>query len=87
LGYAQDRAGFPDWLGVNTCALDRGGSKIREHVLTHELGHHLGSGHQTRRLCGKSIMLERVPCGRERIVLTKPGQRDVRWYKARWARS
>jgi hypothetical protein len=87
LGYAQDRAGFPDWLGVNTCALDRGGSKIREHVLTHELGHHLGSGHQPRRLCGKSIMLERVPCGRERIVLTKPGQRDVRWYKARWARS
>src|SRR5215211_1415354 len=84
LGYAQDRLSFPDWLGINTCALNKQGEKIREHVLTHELGHHLGSGHQPRRFCGRSIMLEVVPCGRERIVLTKPGVRDVRWYKNRW---
>jgi hypothetical protein len=84
LGYAQNREGFPDWLGVNTCALDRLDWKIRAHVLTHELGHHLGSGHQPPRLCGKSIMLEHVPCGRERVVLTKPGPRDVRWYRDRW---
>jgi len=84
LGYAQDRLGFPDWLGINTCALNKQGEKLREHVLTHELGHHLGSGHQPRRFCGRSIMLESVPCGQERIVLTKPGLRDVRWYKNRW---
>jgi hypothetical protein len=88
LGYAAPNPrGFPNLLGVNTCALDRAGSKVREHVLTHELGHHLGSGHQPRRFCGKSIMLERVPCGREHIVLTKPGPRDVGWYRAKWARS
>jgi hypothetical protein len=84
LGYAQYRARFPDRLGVNTCVLDRSGSQLREHVLTHELGHHLGSGHQPPRFCGKSIMLARVPCGQERRVLTKPGPRDVRWYRDRW---
>jgi hypothetical protein len=84
LGFAQDLPGLPDRLGVNTCALNDAGTKLREHVLTHEMGHHLGSGHQPRRLCGKSIMLARVPCGRESIVLTKPGPRDVRWYKDRW---
>jgi hypothetical protein len=86
LGFAQQdpRAEVPDRLGVNTCALKGADAKLREHVLTHEMGHHLGSGHQPRRLCGKSIMLARVPCGRERIVLTKPGPRDVRWYRERW---
>jgi hypothetical protein len=89
LGFAQYRKDrpdriIPDRLGVNTCALNRAGTKIRKHVLTHEMGHHLGSGHQPRRLCGKSIMLARVPCGRERIVLTRPGPRDVRWYRDRW---
>jgi hypothetical protein len=84
LGFAEDRAGFPDRLGVNTCALNNASSKLRESVLTHEMGHHLGSGHQPRRFCGKSIMLARVPCGRERIVLTKPGPRDVKWYRNRW---
>ena len=85
LAFAQDRRkGLPDRLGVNTCALNRLGGKLREHVLTHELGHHLGSGHQRQRFCGKSIMLKSLPCGRERIVLTKPGVRDVRWYRNRW---
>jgi hypothetical protein len=86
LGYAQNRAGFPDWIGVNTCALDERSGQVREHVLTRELGHHLGSGHQPPRLCGKSIMLEHVPCGRECIVPTEPGSRDVRWYRERWVR-
>jgi hypothetical protein len=85
-GFAEDREGFPDRLGVNTCALNKQGEKIRTHVLTHELGHHLGSGHQRQRFCGKSIMLKSVPCGRERIVLTKPGVRDVSWYQNRWVR-
>jgi hypothetical protein len=85
-GFAEDREGLPDRLGINTCALNRQGEKIRKHVLTHELGHHLGSGHQRQRFCGKSIMLKSVPCGRERIVLTKPGERDVRWYQTRWVR-
>jgi hypothetical protein len=85
LGFAQDRReGLPDRLGVNTCALNKLDRKVREHVLTHELGHHLGSGHQRQRFCGKSIMLRSVLCGRERIVLTKPGVRDVRWYRNRW---
>jgi hypothetical protein len=85
LGFAQDRReGQPDRLGVNTCALNKLGRKLREHVLTHELGHHLGSGHQRQRFCGKSIMLASLPCGRERIVLAKPGVRDVRWYRNRW---
>jgi hypothetical protein len=86
LGFAQDLPGLPDRLGVNTCALNRASTKLREHVFTHEMGHHLGSGHQPRRLCGKSIMLAFVPCGRESIVLTKPGPRDVSWYRARWVR-
>jgi hypothetical protein len=89
LGFAQYREDrpdriIPDRLGVNTCALDRKGTKVRKHVLTHEMGHHLGSGHQPRRWCGKSIMVARVPCSRERIVLTRPGPRDVRWYWDRW---
>jgi hypothetical protein len=79
LGFAA-----PGRLGVNTCALNRAGTKIRKHVITHEMGHHLGSGHQPQRLCGKSIMLAVVPCGREGIVLTKPGPRDVGWYRDRW---
>ena len=84
-GFAQARReGLPDRLGVNTCALNKQGRKLREHVLTHELGHHLGSGHQRQRFCGKSIMLDSVPCGRERIVLTRPGVRDVTWYRNRW---
>ncbi len=85
--YRQDRPNriIPDRLGVNTCALDKEGRKLRAHVLTHELGHHLGSGHQRQRFCGKSIMLKSVPCGRKRIVLTKPGGRDVKWYRNRWA--
>jgi hypothetical protein len=91
LGFAQYRKDcpdriIPDRLGVNTCALNRAGTKIRKHVLTHEMGHHLGSGHQPRRFCKKSIMLAFVPCGRERTVLTKPGSRDVRWYRDRWVR-
>jgi hypothetical protein len=86
LGFAQYRKGLPDRLGVNTCALNKQSAKIRKHVLTHELGHHLGSGHQRQRLCGRSIMLASVPCGRERIVLTKPGVRDVRWYLNRWVK-
>jgi hypothetical protein len=85
-GFAEDRVVLPDRLGVNTCALNKQGEKIRTHVLTHELGHHLGSGHQRQRLCGKSIMLKSVPCGRERIVLTKPAVRDVSWYENRWVR-
>ena len=84
LGFAAHLPDFPDQLGVNTCALNKQGEKIREHVLTHELGHHLGSGHQRLRFCGKSIMLEVVPCGRDHIVLTRPGVRDVRWYQNRW---
>lgn len=79
LGFAA-----PGRLGVNTCALNRAGTKVRKHVITHEMGHHLGSGHQPRRFCGKSIMVARVPCGRERIVLTKPGPKDVTWYRGRW---
>jgi hypothetical protein len=85
-GFAAPLKDSPDQLGVNTCALNKQGAKIREYVLTHELGHHLGSGHQRQRLCGKSIMVASVPCGRERIVLTKPGVRDVRWYQNRWVR-
>lgn len=77
---------FFDRFGVNTCALDKHGRKMRAHVLTHELGHLLGSGHQRQRICGRSIMLKAVPCGRERIMLTKPGVRDVRWYQNRWVR-
>jgi len=84
LGFAEYRGDRPDQLGVNTCALKDADTKLREHVLTHEMGHHLGSGHQPRRFCGESIMLARVPCGREGIVLTKPGPRDVRWYRDRW---
>ena len=84
-GFAQARReGLPDRLGVNTCALNKQGRKLRGHVLTHELGPHLGSGHQRQRFCGKSIMLDSVPCGRERIVLTRPGVRDVTWYRNRW---
>jgi Dual-action HEIGH metallo-peptidase len=86
LAFAAPHKDFPNQLGVNTCALNRQGAKIREHVLTHELGHHLGSGHQRQRLCGRSIMLTSVPCGRERIVLIKPGVRDVRWYLNRWVK-
>jgi hypothetical protein len=85
-GFAQNLKGAPDRLGVNTCALNRQSTKLRQHVLTHELGHHLGSGHQRMGLCGKSIMLRSVPCGRERTVLTKPGVRDVTWYQNRWVR-
>jgi hypothetical protein len=84
--FAAPLKDFPNQLGVNTCALNKQGAKIRQHVLTHELGHHLGGGHQPQRLCGRSIMLASVPCGRERIVLTKPGVRDVRWYQNRWVR-
>jgi hypothetical protein len=84
--FAQNLVGAPDRLGVNTCALNRQSAKLRQHVLTHELGHHLGSGHQRMSLCGKSIMLSSVPCGRKRIVLTKPGARDVTWYQNRWVR-
>jgi hypothetical protein len=87
LGFAEYRGErAADRLGVNTCALNRASTKLRKHVLTHEMGHHLGSGHQPRRFCRKSIMLAFVPCGRERIVLTKPGPRDVRWYRDRWVR-
>jgi hypothetical protein len=87
LGFAEYRGDrHADRLGVNTCALNRASTKLRKHVLTHEMGHHLGSGHQPRRFCRKSIMLAFVPCGRERIVLTKPGPRDVRWYRDRWVR-
>jgi hypothetical protein len=86
LAFAQDVVGAPDRLGLNTCALNRQGAKLRQHVLTHELGHHLGSGHQRLRFCGKSIMLRSVPCGRERTVLTRPGKRDVSWYQNRWVR-
>ena len=86
LGFAQKLVGAPDRLGLNTCALNRQGAKLRRHVLTHELGHHLGSGHQRQRFCGKSIMLRSVPCDRELIVLTKPGVRDVSWYQNRWVR-
>lgn len=85
-GFAQNVAGAPDRLGVNTCALNRQGAKLRQHVLTHELGHHLGSGHQRMSFCGKSIMLGSVPCGRQRIVLVRPGVRDVSWYRNRWVR-
>ena len=85
-GFAQNLVAAPDRLGVNTCALNRQSAKLRQHVLTHELGHHLGSGHQRTRLCGKSIMLKSVPCDRKRIVLTKPGVRDVTWYQNRWVR-
>jgi hypothetical protein len=87
LGFAEYRGDrHADRLGVNTCALNRASTKLRKHVLTHEMAHHLGSGHQPRRFCRKSIMLAFVPCGRERIVLTKPGPRDVRWYRDRWVR-
>jgi hypothetical protein len=85
-GFAQNLVAAPDRLGVNTCALDRQSAKLRQHVLTHELGHHLGSGHQRTRLCGKSIMLRSVPCSQKRIVLTRPGVRDVTWYQNRWVR-
>jgi hypothetical protein len=91
LGFAQyrndrrDRV-VPDRLGVNTCALKKAATKVRAHVLTHEMGHHLGSGHEPPRLCGQSIMLAIVPCGRKHIVLKKPGPRDVRWYRDRWVR-
>jgi hypothetical protein len=85
-GFAQNLMGAPNRLGINTCALNRQSAKLRQHVITHELGHHLGSGHQRARFCGKSIMLRSVPCGRKRIVLTKPGVRDVSWYQNRWVR-
>ncbi len=84
LGYSQDRERGPNLLGINTCALDNWNGKMREHVVTHEFGHHLGSGHQPPKFCETSVMLELVPCGRERTVLTKPGTTDVRWYKNRW---
>ena len=84
LGYAQVRERGPNVLGINTCALDDRGGKMREHLVTHEFGHHLGSGHQPRKFCETSVMLELVPCGRERTVLTKPGTTDVGWYKNKW---
>jgi hypothetical protein len=86
LGYALDRPGYPDVLGVNTCALDGRGRQMREHVLTHELGHHLGSGHHRQRYCEKTIMVKYAHCGSKRIVLTKPGPRDISWYRDRWVK-
>jgi hypothetical protein len=83
LGYAQQRERGPNMLGVNTCALDRWNGKMREHLIRHEFGHHLGSGHQPPTFCETSVMLELVPCGGERTVLTRPGTTDVRWYKNR----
>jgi hypothetical protein len=84
LGVSRNRERGPNLLGINTCALDGRSRKMREHVITHEFGHHLGSGHQPRKFCETSVMLELVPCGRERTVLTKPGTTDVSWYKNRW---
>jgi hypothetical protein len=86
VGFSGYREGQPNLLAINTCVVNRYGARIRNHLLTHELGHHLGSGHQRARFCGKSIMVRSTPCGPKRIVLTKPGVRDVSWYQDRWVR-
>lgn len=86
VGFSGYREGQPNLLAINTCVVNRYSSKIRNHLLTHELGHHLGSGHQRARFCGKSIMVRSTPCGPKGIVLTRPGVRDVSWYQNRWVR-